>query len=76
MYNPMECVILGGLKVYFRHYTENSFPEKELRGLSPYFHIHVPVSDLYIATVGRPTYFPAIDRPIVGIYKSFTETCM
>ncbi len=24
------------------------FPEKELRGLSPNFHIHVSVSDLYI----------------------------
>ncbi len=31
--------------------TENSkqlFPEKELRGHSPHFHIHVPVSDLKI----------------------------
>ncbi len=28
------------------------FPEKELRGLSPYFHIHVSVSDLYIRRIG------------------------
>jgi len=28
------------------------FPEKELRGLSPNFHIHVPVSDLYIPRIG------------------------
>jgi hypothetical protein len=37
-----------------RHDTENSkqiFPEKELRGLSPNFHIPVSVSDLYIATI-------------------------
>jgi hypothetical protein len=37
-----------------RHNTENSkqiFPEKELRGLSPNFHIHVSVSDLYIPTI-------------------------
>jgi hypothetical protein len=37
--------------------TENSkqiFPEKELRGLSPNFHIHVSVSDLYIPTIGLP----------------------
>jgi hypothetical protein len=27
------------------------FPEKELRGLSPNFHIHVSVSDLYIPAV-------------------------
>jgi hypothetical protein len=38
-----------------RHNTENSkqlFPEKELRGLSPNFHIHVSVSDLYIPRIG------------------------
>jgi hypothetical protein len=28
------------------------FPEKELRGLSPIFHIHVSVSDLYIPRIG------------------------
>jgi hypothetical protein len=27
---------------------------KELRGLSPNFHIHVSVSDLYILTIGLP----------------------
>ncbi len=32
------------------------FPEKELRGLSPYFHIHVSVSDLYIPTFGPPIF--------------------
>ncbi len=40
-----------------RHNTKNSkkiFPEKELRGLSPYFHIHLSVSDLYIPTMGLP----------------------
>ncbi len=30
------------------------FPEKELRGFSPNFHIHVSVSYLYISTIGRP----------------------
>jgi hypothetical protein len=30
------------------------FPEKELRDLSPNFHIHVSVSDLYIPTIGLP----------------------
>ncbi len=37
--------------------TENLkqiFPEKELRGLSPYFHSHVYVSDLYIHRIGLP----------------------
>jgi hypothetical protein len=38
-----------------RHNTENSkqvFPEKELHGVSPNFHSHVSVSDLYIAMMG------------------------
>jgi hypothetical protein len=30
----------------------NVFSEKELRGLSPSFHIHVSVSDLYITWIG------------------------
>jgi hypothetical protein len=30
------------------------FPEKEYRGLSPNFHIHVSVSELYISAMGLP----------------------
>jgi hypothetical protein len=30
------------------------FPEKEYWGLSPNFHIHASVSDLYIPTIGLP----------------------
>jgi hypothetical protein len=40
-----------------RHNTENSkqaFPEKELCSLSPNFHIHASLSDLYIPTIGLP----------------------
>ncbi len=40
-----------------RHNTENwkqIFPEKELRGHSPNFHIHVSVSDLNVPTIGLP----------------------
>ncbi len=59
----------GGVKTFFRaiqkdifhtlqrNNTENSkliFPGKELRGLSPNFHIYVSVSDLYIPTIGLP----------------------
>jgi hypothetical protein len=39
----------------YPHCNEKSsyvFPEKELRGLSPNFHIHVSVSDLYIPRIG------------------------
>jgi hypothetical protein len=32
------------------------FPEKELRGFSPNFYIHVSVSDLYISTIGPPIF--------------------
>ncbi len=31
------------------------FLEKDLRGLSPNFHIHVSVSNLYFPTIGLPT---------------------
>ncbi len=37
--------------------------EKELRGLSPNFHIHVSVSDLYIPTIG-PSIFLEQNRQI------------
>jgi hypothetical protein len=46
------------------------FPEKEYRGLSPNFHIHVSVSELYIYTMGLPFLLEEICGPILGIYKS------
>jgi hypothetical protein len=49
------------------------FPEKEYRGLSPNFHIHVSVSELYILTVGLPFLLEEICGPILGIYKSLTD---
>jgi hypothetical protein len=57
--------------------TENSkqiFPEKELRGHSPNFHIHVSVSDLYIPTINLPILLQEICGPTLGIYKSLTDT--
>jgi hypothetical protein len=44
------------------------FPEKEYRGLSPNFHIHVSVSQLYILTMGLPFLLEEICGPILGIY--------
>ena len=49
--------------------TENSkqiFPEKELRGHSPNFHIHVSLSDLYIPTIDLPILLQEIRGPILG----------
>jgi hypothetical protein len=54
------------------------FPEKEYRGLSPNFHIHVSVSELYITTMGLPVLLEEICRLILGIYsinRSKTHEC-
>jgi hypothetical protein len=37
------------------------FPEKELRGLSPNFNIHVSKNDLYIPRIGPSAYFAAAE---------------
>ncbi len=50
------------------------FTEKELRGHSPHFHIHVSVSDLYIPTIDLPILLQEICGPILGIHKSLTDT--
>jgi hypothetical protein len=54
--------------------SKQIFPEKEYRGLSPRFHIHASVSDLYIPTIGLPILLEEICRPILGLYKSLTDT--
>jgi hypothetical protein len=60
-----------------RHNTESSkqiFPDKELRGLSPNFDIHVFVSDLFIQTTSLPNLLQENScGPILGIYKSLTD---
>jgi hypothetical protein len=50
------------------------FPEKEYWGLSPNFHIHASVSDLYIPTIDLPILLEEIYRQILGLYKSLTDT--
>jgi hypothetical protein len=54
--------------------SKQIFPEKEYRGLSPSFHIHASVSDLYIPTISLPILLEEICRPILGLYKSLTDT--
>jgi hypothetical protein len=41
------------------------FPAKEYRGLSPNFHIHVSVSELYIPMIGLPVLLEEICRLIM-----------
>ncbi len=64
-----------------RQNTENwkqIFPEKELRGLNPNFHIHVSESDLYeyIPTIGLPILMQEHiwSDPENPVYKSLTVT--
>ncbi len=49
------------------------FLEKEYRGLSPNFHIHASVSDLYISTIGLPIQ-EEICRPIYVDYINRSQT--
>jgi hypothetical protein len=56
--------------------SKQIFPEKEYRGLSANFHIHASVSNLYIPAIGLPILLEEIYRPILGIYKSLTDTWM
>ncbi len=56
--------------------SKQIFPDKEYRGLSPNFHIHACVSDLYIPTIFLPILLEEICRPILGLNKSLTDTWM
>jgi hypothetical protein len=55
-------------------FSKQIFPEKEYRGLGPNFHIHASVSDLYISKIGLHILLEEICRPILGLYKSLTDT--
>jgi hypothetical protein len=63
------------------HCNENPiyvFPEKELRNLSPNFHIHVSVSDLNIPRIGPHIFLQQnrqTDHGITCIYLSQTSEC-
>jgi hypothetical protein len=55
------------------HCNENPIYVWELRGLSPNFHIHVSVSDLYIPRKGLHIWLQQNRPTDLGIYKSFTD---
>jgi hypothetical protein len=48
--------------------------QSQNRGLSPNFHIHVSVSELYIPRMGLSVLLEEICRLILGIYKSLEDT--
>jgi hypothetical protein len=69
--------ILSSMAVCTVHCNENPtyvFLFWELRRLSPNFHTHVSVSDLYIPRIGPHISCSRIARSIVGIYKLLTDT--
>jgi hypothetical protein len=72
-----QCMPGGRQGTLQRQNAENLkqiFPGKEFRGLSPNFHIHVSVSELYIPTMGLPFLLEKICGAILGIYKLLTDT--
>jgi hypothetical protein len=73
----LHCYMRNTQTTLQRQITEilkQIFPEKEYRGLSPNFHIHASLSDFYIQTIGLPILLEEICRPILGLYKSLTDT--
>ncbi len=73
--NPLQCFQLS--PTLQRQNAENLkqiFPEKEYCSLSLNFHIYVSVSELCILTMGLPFLLKEICGPMLGIYKSLTDT--
>ncbi len=71
-----QTLLHRGVYTLQRQNAENLkqiFPEKKYQGLSPNFHIHVFVSEIYIPTMGLPFLLEETCGPILGIYKSLTD---
>jgi len=58
-------------KILYRKW-ENTNPKKETARPRSQFHIHIPVSNLYIPTIGLPIWLHKRGGLILEIYKSFT----
>ena len=70
--NTPSVMLQGALQ---RHKNSKQiFPEKEMRGPSPHFHIHVPVCNLYIPTIGLPILLQENMRTDLGIIIILTGT--
>jgi hypothetical protein len=50
------------------------FPKQKYDVLSPNSNTHISVRYLYISRIGLPILLQEICGPILGIYKSLTET--
>ncbi len=61
-----ECIEIRVLGVHCNEKPICVFLEKELRGLSPNFNIHVSVSDLYVPRISPHISCSRIGRPIPG----------
>ncbi len=75
---PWWCsyIDLCAAKEQYRKF-ETNIPRKGIaRGHSPNSHIHVSVSDLYIPRIRLPIMLKEIYGPILGIFKSLTDTWM
>ncbi len=64
------CIFFHALQRTNAENSKQIFPEKELRGHNPNFHIPVSVNDLYIPTFDLPILLQEICGPILGIYTS------
>ncbi len=70
----MVCIEFRLLGVHCNEKPICVFLEKELRGLSPNFYIHVSVSDLYVPKISPHISWNRIGRPIPGTYKTLIDT--
>ncbi len=61
-------------EIKLRGLTASLFPKQNDNVLSPNFHIHVPVSDLYVAWTVCLFFCSQRCRLILGIYTSLTDT--
>ncbi len=52
------------------------FPEMKRRGLVPNSYIHLSMISLYIPKIGLRIWLQQNRQPILGIYKSLTDTSM
>ncbi len=75
--SPTLLLFTGELRTHCYENPIYVFLFWELHGLSPNFHIHVSVSDLYILRIGPHISCYRIGRSIVVMYKSLTaSTCI